>query len=203
MPSARLVFNDDATVLGPVLERTGEMIKAATSDIPRLRLGQEQFAHGQSMDLANLKMRQAAFQAEQDNALMGNLFGPGAASGTRSRAATGAIGASNLPQMRFNYQQQRDAQRREDARRKEIKENLQKRREYQTALEAEKGLSPITGEYVPKYSPEEIQKLVDGRYPQELDESDPALQSPDSSYPKSPLGERGTVPVEGDRKSVV
>lgn len=101
MPSARLVFNDDATVLGPVLERTGEMIKAATSDIPRLRLGQEamaldnrRFAHRQSMDLANLKMRQDAFQAEQDNALMENLFGPGAASGTRSRAATGAGGTS-------------------------------------------------------------------------------------------------------------
>lgn len=101
MPSARLVFNDDATVLGPVLERTGEMIKAATSDIPRLRLGQEamaldnrRFAHRQSMDLANLKMRQDAFQAEQDNALMENLFGPGAAGGTRSRAATGAGGTS-------------------------------------------------------------------------------------------------------------
>lgn len=79
MPSARLVFNDDATVLGPVLERTGEMIKAATSDIPRLRLGQEQFAHGRSMDLANLKMRQDAAQAEQDRLLTGDLLGPGAA----------------------------------------------------------------------------------------------------------------------------
>lgn len=205
MPSARLVFNDDATVLGPVLERTGEMIKAATSDIPRLRLGQEamaldnrRFAHRQSMDLANLKMRQDAFQAEQDNALMENLFGPGAAGGTRSRAATGSLSSANLPQMRFDYQQQRDAQRQGDARRKELEKGLQERRKYQAELEAEKSMSPISGQFIPKYSPEEIQKLVGIRYPQELDESDPALQPEAfSSYPESPLGARGDAPARG------
>lgn len=198
MPSARLVFNDDATVLGPVLERTGEMIKAATSDIPRLRLGQEQFAHGQSMDLANLKMRQAAFQAEQDNALMGNLFGPGAAGSARTRSSAGSLSSVNLPQMRFDYQQQRDAQRQGDARRKELEKGLQERRKYQAELEAEKSMSPISGQFIPKYSPEEIQKLVGIRYPRELDESDPALQPEAfSSYPESPLGARGDAPARG------
>ena len=101
MPSARLVFNDDATVLGPVLERTGEMIKAATSDIPRLRFAQEglaldreRFGHTKAMDTANLQMRQDALQAQQDAALTGTLFGPGAAGagGARSTGLTSTRG---------------------------------------------------------------------------------------------------------------
>lgn len=203
MPSARLVFNDDATVLGPVLERTGEMIKAATSDIPRLRFAQEglaldreRFGHTKAMDLAKLKMRQDAFQAEQDAALMGNLLGPGAAGSARTRSSAGSLSSANLPQMRFDYQQQRDAQRQGDARRKELEKGLQERRKYQAELEAAKSMSPISGQFIPKYSPEEIQKLVGIRYPQELDESDPALQlEAFSSYPESPFGARGDAPA--------
>lgn len=111
MPSARLVFNDDASVLGPVLDRTSEMIKASMSDIPRIRMQQEQQAREQDYrqhsmanqdaelalrkqgQAADLELRKNAAANAQDQQLLGLLTMGGGP--TRKGRSTGA--ASGVP----------------------------------------------------------------------------------------------------------